>query len=285
MRRLFVAVAATVGMLAVTVPTAGAASPANVAAGICESIYGLDAPSSEPLAACQWDMAMIGAGDGAWADATGDGVRIGVIDSGVDIDHPDIAPNLDLDASCSFISSDPSKVPTDTRFDREVADGDCSNKDAIVDLDGHGTHVASTIAAPVNGVGIAGVAPEATIVALKACVASGYCFADSVAAALRHAGDIGLDVVNLSLYADPYLFYCKSDAEQRSILRELQEATRYAQQQGVLVVVAAGNDHYDLQHPPETYDGDPNYPFDGSAAVEKDIENNCVISPANSRVS
>lgn len=281
MRRLTttLTVAATAGvMLLGTVTTAGAASPVDVAVDICEGAYDIEAPSSEPLAACQWDMAMIGAGDDAWANATGAGVRIGVIDSGVDVDHPDIAPNLDLDASCSFISSDPAKVPADTRFDQEVADGDCSDKDAVVDLDGHGTHVASTIAAPVNGVGIAGVAPEATIVALKACVQSGYCFADAVAAALRHAGDIELDVVNLSLYADPYHFYCKNESEQREILRELQQATRYAQQRGVLVVVAAGNDHWDLQHPPATYAGDPNHPSFGEA-TERRIGNNCVVAP------
>ena len=47
----------------------------------------------------------------------------------------------------------------------------CTNKAAIRDLYGHGTHVASIAAAPINGIGIAGVAPEATLVALKACTA------------------------------------------------------------------------------------------------------------------
>ena len=57
-----------------------------------------------------------------------------------------------------------------------------------------------------------GVAPEATIVGLKACTIAGFCFADSVAAALRYAGDQRLDVVNLSLFADPYLYYCANEA-------------------------------------------------------------------------
>ncbi len=81
------------------------------------------------------------------------------------------------------------------------------------DLQGHGTHVSSTIGGLVNGVGIAGVAPEANIVAIKACTIAGYCFADSVAAALRYAGDQRLDVVNLSLFADPWLYFCSNDAE------------------------------------------------------------------------
>jgi subtilisin family serine protease len=145
----------------------------------------------------------------------------------------------------------------------------------VLDRGGHGTHVASTIAAPINGIGIAGVAPEAEIVALKACVAGGYCMADSVAAALRYAGDVGLDVVNLSLFADPYHFYCKNTSEERAILRDLQSATRYAQQRGVAVVVSAGNDAWDLQHPPDLDGGSPN-PGD---AVERRIGNNCVVAP------
>src|SRR6185369_17943663 len=100
------------------------------------------------------------------------------------------------------------------------------------DLQGHGTHVATTVGARANGFGIVGVAPEATIVALKACTIAGFCFADSVAAALRYAGDQRLDVVNLSLFADPFLYLCKSDAEQRANLKDLQQAAKYAQQRG-----------------------------------------------------
>jgi subtilisin family serine protease len=182
--------------------------------------------------------------DGSYQRATGEGVTVGVIDSGVDITHPDIAPNLDLARSCSFIFDG-----TPTAEPQEIANGDCSNKAAIQDLAGHGTHVASTIAAPINGIGIAGVAPDATIVALKACTMQGYCFADSVAAALRYAGDQRLDIVNLSLFADPYLYYCKSAAEQRAILKDLANAAKYAQQRGVLIVASAGNEQADLQHP------------------------------------
>ncbi len=264
-----------VASLALVAPAASAAEPAADIAELCKDLYGdtFGTPNSEPLGACQWNMALINATeDGSYAVATGKGVRVGVIDSGVDINHPDIAPNLDLDASCSFIYS-----TTPTAAPQEIANGDCSNKAAIQDLGGHGTHVASTIAAPINGIGIAGVAPEATIVALKACTQEGFCFADSVAAALRYAGDIGLDVVNLSLFADPYLYYCSNDAGQRAILRELQSAARYAQQRGVLIVAAAGNETADLQHP-GIDDISPDWPPD--TAVERDVKNNCRVAPA-----
>ncbi len=159
----------------------------------------------------------------------------------------------------------------------EIANGDCSNKTAVEDLNGHGTHVASTtIAAPRNGIGIAGVAPDATLVGLKACTIAGFCFADSVAAALRYAGDQQIDVVNLSLFADPYLYYCKSESEQRAILAELESAARYARQQGVVIVSSAGNEQSDLRHP-GLDDISPDWP--PGSEEERDVENNCRVAP------
>ncbi len=71
----------------------------------CEGLYGstFGVPNSEPFGPCQWDMAIINAGTESFAHATGKGVKVGIIDSGVDFNHPDIEPNLDVDLSCSFI--------------------------------------------------------------------------------------------------------------------------------------------------------------------------------------
>jgi hypothetical protein len=201
-------------------------------------------PNTEPFAARQWDMAIMDPGTASCARATGAGVKVGVIDSGVDFDHPDVAPNLNSALSCSFIFTG-----TPTADPQEIGNGNCANKAAAEDLNGHGAHVASEIAAPINGIGIAGVAPQATIVALKACTIAGFCFADSVAAALRYAGGQCLDVVNLSLFADPFLCYCNSDAEQKAILHKIEAAARYAQQRGVVIVASAGNEQADLRHP------------------------------------
>jgi len=242
---------------------------------ICSALYGdvFGVPNTEPLGPCQWDMALINASEsGSYQYATGEGVTVGMIDSGVDFNHPDVAPNLNEDLSCSFIFDD-----TPTANPAEIANGDCSNKAAVQDLSGHGTHTASTVAAPVNGVGIAGIAPEATIVGLKACTEAGFCFADSVAAALRYAGDQGIDIVNLSLFADPYLYYCKSEAEQKAILKELEAAARYARQRGVLVVASAGNEQADLQHPGLDTTS-PDWPPE--TAEERYVKNNCRVAPA-----
>lgn len=236
----------------------------------CTTSYpGVTGP--DELSPCQWDMQAISAG-AAHDTATGKGVRVGVIDSGIDFSHPDLAGAIDVAASCSFINS-----ATPTADPQEVANGDCSNKTAVQDLQGHGTHVATTIAGRQNGIGIVGVAPDATIVAIKACTIVGFCFADSVAAALRYAGDQRLDVVNLSLFADPYLFYCANDADQRAILKDLKDAARYAQQRGVVIVAAAGNEADDLSHP-ATDPISPDWPPD--TAVVRDVRNNCRVAPA-----
>jgi subtilisin family serine protease len=252
-----------------------AAVPATELVPLCSSLYGdvFGVPNGEPLGPCQWDMALINASEGgSYEYATGAGVTVGVIDSGVDLTHPDIAPNLDVDRSCSFIYDD-----TPTANPAEIANGDCTNKGAVQDLSGHGTHVASNIAAPINGIGIAGIAPEATIVALKACTQAGYCFADSVVAALRYAGDNDIDIVNLSLFADPYLYYCKSEKEQRAILKELEAAARYAQQRGVLIVSSGGNEQADLQHPILDTTS-PDWP--PGSEEERYVQNNCRVAPA-----
>jgi len=260
-------------LIALTTTVLASSTQAEIIAK-CEALYGatFGVPNSEPFGPCQWDMAIINAGTESFTHATGKGVTVGVLDSGVDFTHPDIAPNLDVDRSCSFIFDD-----TPTAHPSEVANGDCSNKAAVQDRNGHGSHVASTIAAPVNGVGIAGVAPEATIVGIKVCTEVGFCFADSVAAALRYAGDNDIDIVNLSLFADPYLFYCKSEQEQKAILKELEAAARYAQQKGVLIVASAGNEVEDLQHP-GIDDTSPDWPPD--SAEVRDVKNNCRVAPA-----
>jgi lantibiotic leader peptide-processing serine protease len=271
-KRVFGAMVAL--LFVVLIQTASAESTAAIddttAAGLCSTAY---PPTSgtEPLAPCQWDMEVINA-NSAHDTETGAGVKVGVIDSGIDFTHPDLAGGIDVAGSCSFIFG-----TTPTADPAEIANGDCSNKGAVQDLNGHGTHVATTIAGRVNGIGIAGVAPEATVLGLKACTIIGFCFADSVAAALRYAGDQGLDVVNLSLFADPYLYYCANDAGQRAMLQDLARAARYAQQRGVVIVASAGNESDDLGHPTED-DISPDWPPD--TAIVREVRNNCRVAPA-----
>jgi len=257
----------------------GGAAPAGThtqaaEAAACAALFGVPAAAApDPLASCQWDMRAIGATpSGSYAVNQGQGARVGDIDTGIDLHNTDIMPNVDLAASCVFLyASTPTADPSE-----KVTRGDCSNKAALQDLAGHGTHTAGTIASPINGIGTSGVAPKATIVVLKAGTAEGYFFTQSVVDALRYAGDQRLDVVNMSFFADPWLFNCRNDKEQKAIVQAISDAARYAQQRGVVLVAAAGNEGVDLNHP-TTDEISPDYP--PGAAVSRPVNNSCVVLP------
>ena len=137
-------------------------------------------------------------------------MRVGIIDTGVDGTHPDIAPNFDARPEPQLHHRHPGGRQRRRRSTGRARSPSCVDP-PNVDDDGHGTHVASTIASPVNGFGIAGVAPKATIVNLRAGQDSGYFFLQPSVDALTYAGDHGIDVVNMSYYVDPWLFNCANN--------------------------------------------------------------------------
>ena len=241
-------------------------------------------PEAEPLSDLQWDMEMIGATpDGAWEKATGKGVDVGIMDTGIDAGHPDIAPNFDAKRSRNFTTDIPD------------IDGPCEYQDckdpANVDDGGHGTHVAGIVAAADNDFGIGGVAPDATLVNVRAGQDSGYFFLYETVKALVYSGDIHLDVVNISFYTDPWLYNCTSrdeyvsgtvtDAqltEQRLISELVLGAVKYASDRGVTLIAAAGNEHNDLAAPTRSDEISPVYPPD--TAQPRVVKNTCLNLPS-----
>jgi subtilisin family serine protease len=207
---------------------------------------------------------------------------VGVIDTGIDASHPDIAPNLDVGLSRNFTTDDPvidGACATDP-------DGSCEDP-ATVDEDGHGTHVAGTIASPLNGVGIAGVAPGVKLVNLRAGQDSGYFFLGPTVDALTYAGDHGVDVVNMSFYVDPWLYNCPANPadspaaqlEQRTAITAIQRALDYARARGVTLISAEGNGNTDLGRPITDLTS-PDYPPDSE--VERTVDNSCITLPTES---
>ena len=123
------------------------------------------------------------------------------------------------------------------------------NPAAWMDDNGHGTHTAGTIAAAKNGIGIVGVAPNVKIAGIKAGNADGFFFPEAVICAFMWAGTHDIEVTNNSYFADPWLFNCRNDAEQRAIWKAERRAITLRACQGVTVVAADGNQADDLAHP------------------------------------
>ena len=158
-----------------------------------------------------WNIRKVGAESG-WAVHKGRGMTIAVVDTGVDLQHEDLKDNLV--AGYDFIGDD--SVPMDDH--------------------GHGTHVAGIAAARVNnGLGVAGVAPEAKIMPVRVLAADGYAEGDSVEQGIRWAVDHGADVINLSLGADVLV--------ENIFGRALTDAVNYAWSKGAIPVVVTGNDN------------------------------------------
>jgi subtilisin len=148
-----------------------------------------------------WGIVKVNGGSG------GAGVNVAVLDTGVYRDHLDLKANI---IDCKDTTK------------RGIKKG-------CADRNGHGTHVAGTIAANggSDGLGIYGVAPEANLWAIKVCGPAG-CWCDDIAAGIRYAADNGANIISMSLGGNI----------QSSLIRD---AINYAVGEGVLVVAAAGN--------------------------------------------
>lgn len=174
----------------------------------------------------EWNLNAIGAPEAWAAGYTGQGVTVAVIDTGVDLDHPDLVSNL-------FVN--PGEIPGNgidddaNGFVDDVNGYDFADRDANPDDEsGHGTHVAGTIAANRNGFGATGVAPDATILPVRVLGTNGSGSTNDVAAGIRYAASLGADIINLSLGG--------------GYSRAIDLAIDYAHSLGALVVAAAGNE-------------------------------------------
>lgn len=181
----------------------------------------------------QWGHDAINAPE-AWAlGETGAGVRVVVLDDGIDSDHPDLAPNLNTALCTSF-------VPGQTFEYNESYPGDVFS---------HGTHTSGTIAAKNNGYGTIGVAPDVELVMVKVLdsyTGSGYF--SWIIDGLIYAADINADVISISIGG-----YADKTPENAELLYALGRATLYAYAKGSTVVASAGNEGENLDDYPGLY--------------------------------
>lgn len=191
--------------------------------------------SDEPFFGYQWGMDAIDAPE-AWNEGfEGNGVRVFILDSGIDAEHPDLSSNLNTELSASFVPGEDWNIQPGFYFN-------------------HGTHVAGIVAAANNEFGVIGVAPMAEIVAVK--VLSEYTGSGSfsgINAGIVYAANNGADVINMSLGAalnkNGKFYDEEGNLEAKIPSKYIQEvvlaqqrAINYAFKKGVTIITSAGND-------------------------------------------
>ncbi len=195
-----------------------------------EAVIEAVTPGDETFINTQWNITAVEA-EGAWeAGFTGNGVRVAVIDGGIWNTHIDLVGRVDVAASKSFV--------TGFNFNEDVG------------TFWHATHVAGIIAANDNGVGTIGIAPEATIIGIKALHNGSGSFGAIIEAILYAATPLaqegaGADVINMSLGAT--LERGGGNTGIAGLCAALNKAVNYAGKYA-LVVTSAGNESLDLDH-------------------------------------
>ncbi|MFH8726862.1 type VII secretion-associated serine protease mycosin [Streptomyces termitum] len=179
--------------------------------------------------------------DRLWAQSTGKGVRVAVIDTGVDVKNPQLTRAVDVKSGINLIPKD-AKDANGNKLKRGKEDG-------TTDTVGHGTRVSGIIAArPAKGTGFVGLAPDAVIIPIQQNDADGNGTAATLATAIRHAIAKKADVINIS----------QDTADAVAPAPALREAVEAALAEGIVVVASAGNDGMDGSDKktyPASYDG------------------------------
>ena len=224
MRRPFLSALATVAAALAVAPAASAQTTPN------DQYFGL-----------QWGQQQLHTPE-AWTRSTGAGQTIAIVDSGVDLDHPDLAGKIAGGATFVGCPEQPNGC----------GNGDWQSGGPEAGApDTHGTHVAGIAGAVTgNGVGVAGTAPDAQLLAVKVLGEEGGSF-EEIAAGIRWSADNGADVINMSLGALPGV----QALEITGVIADARDAIAYARSKGVVVVVAAGNEFASLCASPSFNDG------------------------------
>jgi subtilisin family serine protease len=183
----------------------------------------------DPFFDLQWGHDAVDAPEAWNAGERGAGTRVAVLDTGFDLDHPDLAPNIDYAASRDFTGQ--------------------GLQYSLPDPFSHGTHTAGTVAAADNAFGTIGIAPEATLVLVKMLFDEGFGdFDDGIEAIVYAAGPANADVISMSWGAivpragDPTDPDLDTPEEVADLKRALNLATRFANHEGATLVASAGND-------------------------------------------
>ncbi len=177
-------------------------------------------PPPQPAQDLPWGVDRIDA-EWAWTSHTGSGVNVAIIDTGIDKDHPDLIDNIK--GGENFVGTGPWWRP---RVDPSAWDDD----------NGHGTHVAGIVAARNNDIGVVGVAPEASLYAVKVLNSSGSGYVSDIISGIDWCVQNKMQIINMSLGAS-------------TDVQAFHNACDEAKVAGLFLVAAAGNDGAAVSYP------------------------------------
>ncbi|UNK69767.1 S8 family serine peptidase [Microbacterium sp. H1-D42] len=216
---------------------------------------------TEQYTSLQWDMTMIGSDKANLVTDGSRNVLVGVLDSGIDPNHVDLKANIDVANSVN--------CTVGGRPDQSEGGWYPTTSD-------HGTHVAGTIAAARNGVGIVGVAPNVRLASVKVVNDDGYIYPEYAICGFMWAAQQGMDVTNNSYYVDPFEFWCADQPDQAAVQEAVTRAVKWSVDKGVVSAAAAGNSALDLR----TNTTDAGSPNDAAEPVTRTINSGCLDLPA-----
>ncbi|NHC13160.1 S8 family peptidase [Motilibacter deserti] len=238
----------------------GDASVARAAGGKAATARAA-ALTPDPMESRQWDLPLIKATQAQEINPGSKRVVVGILDDGIDDTHQDLASQVDDSLSTNCLTGKPDSSSGSWRPASPTADY-------------HGTHVAGTVAAARNGVGVVGVAPGVTLAAVKVVNPDGFIYPEAAICGFMWAAEHKFDVTNNSYYVDPWLFWCRNDLDQAAVQDAVLKAIAYATKQDVFNVAAAGNENYNLADK-KTDTASP----DDTTPVTRPVNNDCLSLP------
>jgi lantibiotic leader peptide-processing serine protease len=191
------------------------------------------------LPGLMWNVERVGA-PAVWPLTTGSKkVRVGIADTGLDFTHSELAGKIESVVDFT-VTENPAICKT--YFSPPKSDSDWSalyGGPATTDWNGHGSWIGGNIAAALDGVGINGIAPKVTLVALKISQWCGSAYDSEILDAFLYAADHDINIVSISFggYLD------RTDPAQETIYQQYVSAVEYAHEHGTIIVAAAGNEH------------------------------------------
>lgn len=179
----------------------------------------------------QWNMSMVGADRAHRITEGSRGVTVAVVDSGIDVDHPELKGAIDPKASMGCANGGrPERAQSAWRATTNP----------------HGTHVAGIVAAARNGAGVTGVAPGVRLASIKVLDEDGMIYPEYAICGAMSAARAGVKVANHSYFVDPFVFWCDDQPGQAAVKESLRRAFAWSARKGVVNVAAAGNSGIDL---------------------------------------